>query len=233
MPLSFLFNVWKHKKLPSFDYKLNSIIAFGLLIETILIFIKLHTDSNNSRNRLINFVKNVIPFLVTSFLIWICLKQTVLFSVTSGFFTTVAFNLFYFYLLKLLPKSFTLGEAAITAQSFILFFYNSSISLTNSYDLKTMAKMVRILQIGLFFISIFLLITLNVNCARNNGINNRNTLFNLLFAKPSIYFYILLICFSSIIIFYQINHEFAIIVLLDFVFNTWERVSLFILFTWI
>lgn len=70
VPISYLINSWKHQRAQTFAYKLSTIISIGLLIQSLAIFIGIKYSFR--RNKIIQLLP---PILVTSTLIYVCLKQ--------------------------------------------------------------------------------------------------------------------------------------------------------------
>lgn len=108
------------------EYKISTIICFGLVLQTIEIFLKLVLDGINIS---IKFITKILPAACTVFLLWYCLKLNFTFCLGSAISTTFFYNFMYYYLLRACPKSFTLGEAAIVVQGFTLFLYNVFLQL--------------------------------------------------------------------------------------------------------
>lgn len=72
IPMAYMINTWKHTTSAHFEYKLSTIISFGLFLQSIEIFLKL---ANNRINNLLNISTKLLPGGLCSFLVWICLKQ--------------------------------------------------------------------------------------------------------------------------------------------------------------
>lgn len=151
LPLSYMTNTWKHKTFVQFQGKVSTIIAFGLFLQTLVVLSQLRTNSASKSKFLLS-----LPAAFTSFLIWICLNQG-LYALTSTtppsplyqlsirsthfLFVAAVFSLFcgtsallfygwlYVYLLRVLPQSFTFGEASVVAQGFVLFLLNVGLRL--------------------------------------------------------------------------------------------------------
>ena len=124
--LSYMVNTWNSGRHPSFDYKLTTIITFGLFLQTLQIFLWLAGKIENTK---IEFSLKLIPGALTSFLIWICLKQHTIFCILAAFVSLINYEILYFYILKRLPRCFTLGEACIVVQGFIIFSLNAFLQL--------------------------------------------------------------------------------------------------------
>lgn len=77
-------NVWKHKPAVEFQYKISTIIAFGLFLQSLFIFYRLASTKKFKAS--IRFLISVLPSAVTSFFIWICLKQGIKVYCDKSFF---------------------------------------------------------------------------------------------------------------------------------------------------
>ena len=136
----------RNQKSIDLDYKLTTIISFGLFLQSLEIFLKLAFE----RIHLIfNIILKVIPGLLTASLIWFTLNQDIDFCLIHGICVTLIYNIIFIYVLKVLPKSFTLGEGSVVVQGFILFMYNCFLQLpfmnsseTIERDLKTVLQVI-------------------------------------------------------------------------------------------
>lgn len=158
LPLCYMISTGKLGKQVGFDYKITTIISFGLLVQTVAIYGKLVTEKSSF---VFNVFTKLLPGTFTSFLVWICLKQTVVFSTICGFGTTLLYDFLYFYVLIKFPKSFTLGEGAIVMQGVTLFLFNAFLQLpshymTNAILTTELSTMKPILQIGMLGILVLI-----------------------------------------------------------------------------
>lgn len=147
IPLSYMINTFNKGNVVHFDYKLTTILAFGLFLQTVEIYLKLATDT---RNVSLNILFKLIPGLFTSFLVWICLRQAIVFSLLCGLSVLMLYNSLYFIVIRKLPKSFSLGEAAIVIQGTTLFLFNCFLQLpiySQSPPTTNMSKIHTILQV--------------------------------------------------------------------------------------
>lgn len=126
IPLAYMSNTWKHKSFVQFQGKVSTIIAFGLFLQTLVVLSQIRSNKSKSSSSKISLA---LPAAFTSFLIWICLNQGALFSLCCGTSTTLFYGWLYVYLLKVLPRSFTLGEASVVTQGFVLFLLNIGVRL--------------------------------------------------------------------------------------------------------
>lgn len=139
-------SVFRNQKSIELDFKLTTIISFGLFLQSLEIFLKLACE----RIHLIfSLIFKFIPGLISATLIWFYLKQDADFCLIHGIGVTLIYNFIYIYVLKTLPRSFTLGEASVVVQGFILFLYNCFLQLpfmnnseTTEKDLNTVLQVI-------------------------------------------------------------------------------------------
>lgn len=169
MPIAYLAGALKHQVAVSDEYKYSLIIAFGLLLQSIEIYLKL----NNYWRQFLaeDVVTKCLPGICSAFFISICLHQGkheysfmyfeywltscsrlgVIFSAVLAFASTSAYSGLCYYVLKHLPRSFTYGEATIVLQGSVLFLVNVFLKLPtmiNYHPLSNMARMSTILQVS-------------------------------------------------------------------------------------
>lgn len=77
LPGAYLVNCWQHQRALSFDYKLSTIVAFGLLLQSLVQIGRMYT----STGRLLVF--RAIPSAVTATLIHVCLHQGIAYRSTN------------------------------------------------------------------------------------------------------------------------------------------------------
>lgn len=139
-------NNWKHKSFVQFQGKVSTIVAFGLFLQTLLVLSQLRTNQpKRSSSKLVWS----LPAAFTSFLIWICLNQgnfigcltqqlwktlshvptAAVFSIICGTSTLLLYSWLYAHMLKVLPQSFTFGEASVVGQGFVIFLLNAGLRL--------------------------------------------------------------------------------------------------------
>ncbi|XP_063696125.1 dolichol kinase [Culicoides brevitarsis] len=161
LPLCYIISLGKLEKQTFFDYKITTIISFGLFLQTLAIYYSLFTDRFNFIS---NGLLHLSPGLVSALLIWNCMRQNYVFSIVCGLCTTILYQALYYRVMKCLPRSFTLGEGAVVVQGLTLFLFNAFLQLPSIYytgkspqtQTTEMASMTPILQIGL--IGILLLV---------------------------------------------------------------------------
>ncbi|XP_062556017.1 dolichol kinase [Armigeres subalbatus] len=121
-------NVWNRDNHgTSLDYKRSTILSFGLALQTVWIFISLRTRRFQRPTGKLLYSCTSIG--TTSFLLWVCLKDNVVFVSVSAVLGITLYNWIYFKMLKQLPKSFTLGEAAVVGQGVTIFAYYAFLQL--------------------------------------------------------------------------------------------------------
>lgn len=117
-------NVWGRDKLPvDLAYKRSTILCFGLFLQSLVIFLSLRgRTSARSATKLLYLTCTAGS---TAFLFWVCLKDNVAIGLASATAGIVLYDLVYFRILRRMPKCFTLGEASIICQGFVVFLYNA------------------------------------------------------------------------------------------------------------
>jgi len=148
LPAAYGITALRMSKTASFDHKFTAILSFGLFLQSIGIFARILFEGKGLR-----IATRVIPPSTTSFLVWFCLKQNVFFSAFTGSVFILLYGFLFTYLIRRLPKSFTLGEAAIVTQAVVLFLGNFFTYLPNVYHHQMgggeMEKIKPILLIGI------------------------------------------------------------------------------------
>lgn len=156
------------KNVASFDHKFSAILAFGLLLQTLGIYGRLLYDCKHLR-----LATRVVPPAVTSYLVWNCLHQNVFFSAFTGTVFIFIYSFLYPYVLKRLPRSFTLGEAAIVAQAVVIFLASTFTYLPVAYNtLQAVSEMDQIkpvLQVGLIHVLLIIFMLDMFPMLRNAG----------------------------------------------------------------
>lgn len=197
-----------------------TIIGFGLMCHSCLIFAYLRyrrPSENPTGSTLVQIVVSLLSKVgagaVTSFLLCICLKQHIAFSCLCGYSSIIVYELFYFCLIRSLPKSFTLGEAALVSQGVTIFFVMSAVQLPTSYvrglssssDLEMMKP---VLQIGLLQLCVLIFLV-----------------DSFVFLRSTIAFYILVIyTLLFVMLVPSVKGEPQIYVLIDLIAANTERV---------
>jgi dolichol kinase len=152
----------------------------------------------------------MLPGLATTLLLFLVLRQEVIFSCITGLFVQLTYRFTFFYAMKSLPFSFTLGEASIVTQGFIVFIYNCFLKLPFIEDSKTLGEDLNIiLQIGLLGVAIITLVTYIIPVFRK-----------------WILFYALFIAVVIIICIVPLHNKLAVSILINFIFSDIERICI-------
>lgn len=136
-----------------------------------------------------------------------------MFSLICGYLTCFIYNGIYIYILKSLPRSFTLGESFVVVQGFVIFIFNSLIKLPHYWKyppITAMQNMTVILQIGLLGVTFIVAVTHFVKYVRKTSI-----------------FYSMIGLVILIVMILPVTQDLPIFVLLGFVFDNIERVSVY------
>lgn len=136
-----------------------------------------------------------------------------MFSLICGYLTCFIYNGIYIYILKSLPRSFTLGESFVVVQGFVIFIFNSLIQLPHYWKyppITAMQNMTVILQIGLLGVTFIVAVTHFVKYVRKTSI-----------------FYSMIGLVILIVMILPVTQDLPIFVLLGFVFDNIERVSVY------
>uniref|UniRef100_A0A1L8DYD5 dolichol kinase n=2 Tax=Nyssomyia neivai TaxID=330878 RepID=A0A1L8DYD5_9DIPT len=123
LPLSLVPNSWMFQKSSTLLYKICGIISLGLFLQSMEILLKFSCRSVNS---FINAVTKIIPGICASLLIWYFLQIDLIISFAYGVLCCLLFNFIFLFLLRHLPRSFTLGEATIVSQGLVVFLFGGS-----------------------------------------------------------------------------------------------------------
>lgn len=157
----------------------------------------------------VQLVIKLIPGLVSSSVIWLVLRQEIVFSFVTGLLVMIIYRLSYVWLLKSLPFSFTFGEASIVAQGLVTFLYNCYLKLP-LLDQATSPNMSinLVLQAGLLAVLFVILVTRLVPVFRK--------------------WFMFYLLFSAVVIgvcFVPIDNKLASAVLINFIFSDVERIA--------
>lgn len=121
-------NVWnRDNHAVTLNYRRSTIASFGLLLHSVCIFVSMRSGKcQHLAGRLLYILFSIGA---TSCLLMVCLKDNAIVCSVSGVLVVVLFDRIYFRLLRRLPKSFTLGEAAVVGQGFTIFAYYAFLQL--------------------------------------------------------------------------------------------------------
>lgn len=171
-----------------------------MFLQSLEVIVGFSRDELSSVKR---FAVGLIPGLVTSSLLWLVVHQEIAFSIITGFIVMLIYRFAYNFVLRSLPFSFTLGEAAIVTQGFIVFLYNCYLKLPVLDQPKSTGEELNILlQIGLIGVFIITITTFIIPVFRK-----------------WIMFYLLLISVIVGICLVPVENKFAITILINFVFG--------------
>ncbi|KAJ3665777.1 hypothetical protein Zmor_001252 [Zophobas morio] len=158
LPAALITSAAAHPVMSSSTYKLSSIFSVGLLFSS-LIF--LYESSKTVRLKVTN-VWLILACCIVAGLLQICLHRGLLFSFWSAIVSTVLYHSLYFSVLKNMPNCFSLGEAAICCQSYILLLYFTVINILNNIirPATSMMQMSTLtIQVGLIGLSAIIFIS--------------------------------------------------------------------------
>ncbi|KAJ6634691.1 Dolichol kinase, partial [Pseudolycoriella hygida] len=206
LPLAYITNTWKHKSFVQFQGNVSTIVVFGLFLQTLAVFSEKRTNkSKRSKSKILLS----LPAAFTSFLIWICLNQGIIFSISCGTSTLLLYGWFYVYILEKLPHCFTFGEASIVAQGFVIFLLNAVLRLIEftTYNAEhDIDEISLILQVGLIGVTIIVTVTHFVN-----------------FFKKGLWFFVLVAVVLLSVILFPVRGYPCVILLYLFVFADNQR----------
>lgn len=178
-----------------------------MFLQTLESFFALSQDDMPIQSKL---AVRLLPGLVTTLLLNLVLQQEVFFSCITGLFITLIYRFAFFYTMKSLPFSFTLGEASIVAQGTIIFLYNCFLRLPFIEESKSLSEDLNlILQIGLLSVTIITFIT-----------------YTLPIFRRWFMFYALLITVVIIVCIVPLRDKLAVTILVSFIFSDLERIAI-------
>jgi dolichol kinase len=200
--LAYLQTILRNPETIQLNYELSAVLLFGMFLQSLEIVAVLSIEKFSISLKLL--VK-LIPSFVTSTLLCLLLGQEIVFSCVTGLVVMTIYRFVYIHILQSLPFSFTLGEASIVSQAFIIFAYNCFLKLP--FPCQSKDEMNVMLQVGLIGVFIIVISTHFLKIFRN-----------------SFMFYFLLVIFIAGVSIFPINNKFAFTILLDFVFSDLERI---------
>ncbi|CAO1382517.1 unnamed protein product [Diamesa hyperborea] len=202
---AYLRTILRNPETIQLDYEITTVITFGLFLQTLEISLFLSFDGFN---KLEKFLGKLVPGAMSFMLLTIILEQNLIFSIITGFFIPLIYNVIYVYILKVMPRSFTLGEGSIVVQAFVIFLYNCFLKLPflDDFFKSEFADVTVILQVGL--LGAMTIVTL-VHFFR--------------FLRHWIIFFAMLIFVLFVLCCFPIRSHPALIILIDFVFGDAER----------
>ncbi|CRK97670.1 CLUMA_CG011050, isoform D [Clunio marinus] len=203
--ICFLQTILRNPATIQINYELLTVLLFGMSLQTISAIFIVYIEEIHFISKVIT---KLIPTVVVSLILNLVLKQDVLFSITTSFIVLTAYHFIYIFLMKSLPFSFTLGEAAVVAQGISLFLYNFYLKIPTLREHQSPDQSINsILSIGIFGI---IVIVLTVRIAP-------------VFRKWPM-FYLLLITITFMICIFPIDNKISFIILIDFITNDIDRI---------
>lgn len=176
-----------------------------MFLQTLETIFKLTQDAIKTHYKI---AIQLIPAIVTSTAIFAVLQQGVAFSIVTGLAITQLYRFVYLQILSSLPLSFTLGEASIVAQAFVIFIYNCFLKLPFIEESSGQTEDLNlVLQIGLLAVIVIILTTYYISIFRT-----------------SIGFYALVISSIVLVCIVPIRGQMAVKILFDFLFTDIERI---------
>lgn len=205
---AYLRTILRNPETIQLDYEITTVISLGLFLQTLEIALFLSFDGFNNLEKVLG---KLVPGTMSFLLLKIILEQDLVFCIITGFCVPLIYNALYIYILKAMPRSFTLGEGSIVVQALVIFLYNCFLKLPflDDFFRSEFADVTVILQVGLLGAGI--VVTL-VHFFK--------------FLRHWVLFYSMLIFVLFAICFFPIRNNPAVVILIDFVFGDVERVSL-------
>lgn len=151
VPLAVIVSALRHPNEVSVIYQYAALLCIGLL-QTSLLFV-LHC----SRKGQPDGSHLMLPTAITTVAFYSYFKTGFVFSICSGLFSSFGYYKLLLFTLKVLPCSFTIGEASIVVQAAILFFYTTVLNVINSIAQVTFTKMqtsTLIIQLGVLTVAL-------------------------------------------------------------------------------
>lgn len=209
-------NVWnRDNHAVTLNYRRSTIASFGLLLHSVCIFVSMRSGKcQHLAGRLLYVLFSIGA---TSCLLMVCLKDNAIVCSVSGVLVVVLFDRIYFRLLRRLPKSFTLGEAAVVGQGFTIFAYYAFLQLPKvvlndkpSPDLNVMHLVLQIILMGI-----------GVILALCHFLS---------FLRHSVLFYLLTVVIASCTALFPIFGQPTVLVLFKFILSDTDRMLVIALY---
>lgn len=215
LPLALLTSyLHAHKALPACDtsdgaHSFLIVAAIGMCLRTVCFLFNAYVDTGTLSRHIIC----LLPSIVISLCLGLLHDIPWITSAISGFVITALYQYVYISVLCGLPKTFTLGEAAILVQGLVLFVLNTLIRL---YELSTMpskdsnefAQLNALMISALLFLLVVCLALALVRPLR----------------KP-VPFYLLMVLLALAVTCAPVTKPLPLIALLGFIFRDQKRVS--------
>lgn len=204
---AYLRTILRNPETIQLDYEITTVITFGLFLQTLEVSLFLSFDGFNMLEK---FLGKLVPGTMSFMLLKIILEQDLAFSIITGYCVPLIYNVLYIYILKAMPRSFTLGEGSIVVQALVIFLYNCFLKLPflDDFFKSEFADVTVILQVGLLGAGIVVTLVHFFKFLRH----------------WTLFFPMLLIALFTLC-FFPIRSHPALVILIDFVFGDVERVS--------
>lgn len=155
----------------------------------------------------VGLITKLIPCNITTLLLHYVLGHEFSFSFLTSSMVMAVYRLSLMTLLKSLPFSFTLGEAALVVQGLVVFMYHCFLTLPFLDEAKSIDEINIVLQIGLVGVAVIVASASLIPIFRKSCV-----------------FYSLLISVIVGVCIAPIGNKLAVTILINFVFNDTERI---------
>ena len=181
-------------------------LLLGMFLQTLEVYFSITREGTKF---LTSAMTKILPATLTCLLFFFLLKQQIAFCVITSLVVLLLYRFSYLQVMKSLPMSFTLGEASIVTQAFIVFIFNCYLKLQSIDKAKsTSEELTNVLQIGLLAVVVITFVTYLIPVFRK-----------------SLMFYVLLVAVILGVCLITINGQPAMMILWNFIFNDIERVA--------
>lgn len=179
-------------------------LLFGMFLQSLEIYFSLAKQNDHVGMRT---AAKLIPCAVTSLLLHVVLNQPLLLVIGNSCIVLLAFRLLFFYLMRSLPLSFSLGEGFIVAQGLAVFLYSCYLNVSELFGETSNDDLTLVLQVGLLGVLALILITHIV------------PIFQTWFL-----FYLLLLSVLVGVCCFPIHNQLAVNILISFIFSDVDRI---------
>lgn len=129
LPVALILSAFNNPKMLSKTYTYFPTIAFGFIFTNLLAVMKLQENRTKFYEYWLFFIMSLFNFLF--------FRKAILFMILSCFLSTVIYCLTFKILLKKFPKCFTIGEAGICSQAFILCLFSTVVKIITIFNKPT------------------------------------------------------------------------------------------------
>lgn len=196
---AFFQTIIRNPKTIQLNYEVTTVLLLGMFLQTLEVFF---TFVREDSKLFMKLATRIAPSIVTNLLLGRVLHQEVVFSIATSLTTQLSFRFIYLSVMRSFPLSFTMGEASIVAQGFIVFIYNSLLDrpyATRDIDL--------VLQIGILGVIALIF----------------STYFITIFRKWFMFYFLLVAVVIGICV-VPVGTKLAVTILFNFIFNDTERI---------